>query len=147
VIAEYYINEYSTWANALALTTDRRVVLVRQYRHGIRAVHFELPGGVAEPGEEPLAAAQRELLEETGYGGGRWEPLTVLSANPALQTNLCHTFLATGVELKQSMNLDATEELTVRLVTIDELRRIVLEGEVIQALHMAPMLKFLMLHA
>jgi 8-oxo-dGDP phosphatase len=146
-IEEYFVNEYSPWTNVVAVTADRKVVLVRQYRYGLRAVNFELPGGVVDRGEEPAAAARRELLEETGFGGGRWEPFSILSANPALQTNLTHTFLATDVEPLRLPEAQPTEELTVHVVPIAEVRRIVLEGEVVQASHAAPLLRFLLLHA
>ena len=75
------------------MTADDRVVLIRQYRHGIGAVHFEIPAGTTDPEDTALeSAARRELLEETGYGGGTWSLLMTLSANPALQNNLTYTF-------------------------------------------------------
>jgi 8-oxo-dGDP phosphatase len=147
IIEEYFVNEYPPWTNVMAVTAERNVVLVRQYRYALGAVHFELPGGVVDRGEEPGAAARRELLEETGFGGGQWTPFLTLSANPALQTNLTHTFLATGVTPLQPPKKDPTEEVTVHVVPLVEARRIVLGGEVIQALHAAPLLKFLLLDA
>jgi 8-oxo-dGTP pyrophosphatase MutT (NUDIX family) len=146
IIEEYFVNEYTPWTNVVALTADRKIVLVRQYRYGLREVHFELPGGVVDAGEEPAAAARRELLEETGFGGGVWETFLTLSANPALQTNLTHTFLANGVEPLRPPEAHPTEELTIHVVPLAEARRIVLEGEVVQALHAAPLLKFLLLY-
>ncbi len=146
VIPEYYVNEYPPWTNVVAVTADRKVVLVRQYRYALGAVHFELPGGVVDPGEEPAAAARRELLEETGFGGGRWEPFLTLSANPALQTNLTHTFLAIGVGPLRPPEAHPTEELTVHVVPVAEVRRIVLSGGVVQALHAAPLLKYLLVN-
>ena len=71
------------WANIVALTADNQVVLVNQYRHGIDAASLEIPGGIGDPGEDALEGAKRELLEETGYGGGQWERLGRVSANPA----------------------------------------------------------------
>ena len=146
VIEEYFVWEYPPWCNVVALTTDRRVVLVRQYRHALGRVHFELPGGVCDAADATsLASARRELLEETGHGGGDWRPLMVVAPNPALQTNVVHCFLATGVERLRDPGTEATEEVSVHRLPLDEVRRLVLDGEVIQALHAAPLLKFLLL--
>ncbi|MFD2570141.1 NUDIX hydrolase [Spirosoma soli] len=142
-IPDYFILEYPDWINVVAVTTDGQLVLIRQYRHGIADVHYELCAGVVDAGEEPLAAAQRELLEETGFGGGHWEPLMTLSANPGTHTNVNHSFLATGVELKQAPALEATEEITVHLVSPKQAREIVENGGMIQALCAAPLLKYL----
>jgi 8-oxo-dGDP phosphatase len=144
-IESYFVSEFPPWANVVAVAADGRLVLVRQYRHALGQTHFELPGGTCDRYDEDVQeAARRELLEETGYGGGVWRPFMVLSANPALQTNLTHTFLATGVERLQEPKNDATEELAVHLLTPAEVRRVVLGGEVVQALHAAPLLKYLL---
>jgi 8-oxo-dGTP pyrophosphatase MutT (NUDIX family) len=145
VIDDYYVWEYPPWNNVLAITKKREVVLIRQYRHGIGKVFYELPAGVHDkPGESVLESAQRELLEETGFGSGLWRPLMELSANPSLQNNITYSFLAEEVELISKQKLDATEEISVHLVSFDELRSIVLEGGMIQALHAAPILKYLL---
>ncbi len=148
VIDDYYIWEYPPWINVVAITKTGEVVLIRQYRHGIGSVYYELPAGVHDKaGESVLESAQRELLEETGFGGGSWTPLMELSANPALQNNITYSFLAVGVELISRQELDATEEISVHLVTLDELRCIVLDGRMMQALHAAPILKYLLTKA
>ncbi len=67
---DYYVLEYPTWINVLAITKDGRFVLEKQYRHGTQSIDYELCAGTCEPGEKPLHAAKRELLEETGFGGG-----------------------------------------------------------------------------
>lgn len=145
VIEDYYVQEYPPWVNVLAITGDRHAVLIRQYRHGIGQVHYELPAGVHDrPGESILEAARRELLEETGYSGGTWTLWMELSANPALQNNISYTFLAEGVVSTNMQELDETEEITVHTMPVEELGRIALEGGMIQALHIAPVLKYLM---
>ena len=148
VIDDYYIWEFPPWSNVLAITKNREFVLIRQYRHGIGKVFYELPAGVHDKaGESILESAQRELLEETGFGGGSWTPLMELSANPALQNNITYSFLAVGVEETRKQELDATEEISVHLVTLDELRSIVLDGRLMQSLHAAPILKYLLTQA
>jgi len=143
IIEEYFVLEFPPWINVIAQARDQQLVLIRQFRHAVGRVHYELPAGVCDPGDaNPLEAAQRELLEETGFGGGHWQEWMTLSANPAMQTNMSHTFLATGVELIQPPNLEATEDIIVHLVPREEARRIVLAGEMIQALQVAPLLKY-----
>ena len=98
-IPDYYVFEYPDWINVTAVTRDGRFVLIDQYRHGLGETSYEIPAGVTEPSDaSPLEAAQRELMEETGYGSGQWRLLTTLSANPATQNNLTYCYLATGVE-------------------------------------------------
>jgi 8-oxo-dGTP pyrophosphatase MutT (NUDIX family) len=143
-IEAYWISEFPHWVNVVAVTPADEVVLIRQFRPGIAAVHFELPAGVIEDGEAPEATARRELLEETGFGGGRWSPLLTLSANPALQTNLTYTFLAEGVVPMAAARPEATEDLRVHLVPAAEVGPLVDDGEMLQALHVAPLLRYLL---
>jgi 8-oxo-dGTP pyrophosphatase MutT (NUDIX family) len=145
IIDEYWVNEYAPWVNVVAVTADDQVVLIRQYRHGLEQIHFELPAGTTDPGETSLeGAARRELLEETGYGGGRWTPLMTLSANPALQNNLTYTFLAEGVEPLDKPDLDVGEDLRTHLCPVDDVEAMLDGDDFIQALHAAPLLKYLL---
>jgi 8-oxo-dGTP pyrophosphatase MutT (NUDIX family) len=145
VIPEYWVNEYVPWVNVVAVTTDDEVLLIRQYRHGLGEVHFEIPAGTTDPGETSLeGAARRELLEETGYGGGRWSLLITLSANPALQNNLTYTFLAEGVVRLGEADPGADEDLRLHPVSLVDLEKLLDEGAFIQALHTAPLLKYLL---
>jgi 8-oxo-dGTP pyrophosphatase MutT (NUDIX family) len=147
VIPQYWINEFVPWVNVVALTPDEQVLLIRQYRHGLGQVHYELPAGTTDPGETSLeGAARRELLEETGYGGGRWSLLMTLSANPALQNNLTHTFLAEDVVPMAAADPGAAEDLRLHPVKLADLEAMLMsDGEdFIQALHTAPLLKYLL---
>lgn len=139
---EYYVLEYPTWVNVIAITTDGKMVMVEQYRHGLDDVFMELCAGTAEPGEAPLEAAQRELAEETGYGGGCWELLAVLSANPTSMNNLNYCFLATGVERIGSQHLDPTEEIDVHLLEPSEVRQLLVDDRIKQSLMAAPLWKY-----
>jgi 8-oxo-dGDP phosphatase len=144
IIPKYWVSEYPPWVNVVAVTGDDQVVLIRQYRHGIGAVHYEIPAGATDPGDTSMeSAARRELLEETGYSGGTWTPLLTLSANPALQNNLTYTFLAEGVTAGVATP-EANEDLRVHFVPTGDLERLI-DGEgFVQSLHVAPLLKLLL---
>lgn len=148
VIESYFVLEYPDWVNVLAITRDDRVLMVRQYRHGLRSTNFELPAGACEDGSvdaTPMHAAKRELLEETGYGGGEWSELMVLSANASTHANRTHCFVARGVERVGDQNLDSTEDLRVHLFTREQVQSLVMSGEIVQSLNVAPILKWLLM--
>lgn len=90
----YSVLSAPDWVNILAVTSERRIVLVRQFRPGTEQFTLELPAGVIDPGESPLAAAKRELLEETGMKSDHWISLGRCSSNPALMDNHTYLFLA-----------------------------------------------------
>lgn len=141
-IPDYFVFEYPEWVSVLAVTTDEQFVLIRQYRHGIGAVHYELAAGVVDPGEPLLESARRELLEETGYGGGEWTPWIKACANPGTHSNWCHIFLATGVERLDAQQLEHTEDITVQLLTKSEVLDMLRSGGVAQALHSAAIWRY-----
>lgn len=144
IIPEFYVLEYPEWVNVIAITTDGRFVMERQYRYAADSTNYEIPCGVMEQGETPLEAAMRELKEETGYGGGQWRELMCISANPTSMTNMTHCFVATGVEKVSDQHLDATEELEVHLLSRDEVLALLRNNEMIQSLMIAPLLRFFM---
>ena len=116
---------------------------MRQYRRGLDRTCFELCAGVRDPQDAtPEAAARRELLEETGFGGGQWSELMVVSANPSTQTNLTHCFVATDVERISEPHLESTEDLTVHLLTPGQVRDLLLGDRIKQALHAAPLWRY-----
>ena len=99
----------------------RYILSVRQYRHGSGVASVEFPGGVVEPGEDPAAAAARELLEETGYAAGRVVRLGSCSPNPAFMTNAFHVFAAEDLTLVAEQSLDEHELVDVEEIPEDEL--------------------------
>lgn len=139
---EYYVLEYPDWVNVIAITSDGQFVMEQQYRHGMGILSTELPCGVAEKGEDPLTAAKRELLEETGYGNGTWSKLMTIAPNPGSMTNWSHCYLAEGVEKIADPSLDDTEELRVMLKTPNEVKELLTDGKICQALMVAPLLKY-----
>ena len=143
IIPEYYVLEYPDGVNVIAITKDGQFVMERQYRHAARKISLELPCGVMEEGETPLEAAQRELLEETGFGGGQWKKLMELSPNPSAMSNMTHCFLAIGVEKIAEQHLDETEELSVLFMTKEEVKRMLNENQICQALMVAPLYKYI----
>lgn len=139
---EYYVLEYPDWVNVIAITVDGKFVMERQYRHGLQWTGYEICAGVCESGENPLEAAKRELWEETGFGGGEWKLQMTISANTSTMTNLCHCFVATGVERISEQHLEATEDISVHLLTVDEVRNLLVGNEIRQALMAAPLWKY-----
>ena len=139
---EYWVVEYPDWVNVIAITKDGHFVMERQYRHAVAMTCYELPCGVMESGETPLQAAQRELMEETGYGNGEWKELMTITPNPSSMSNFTHCFVATGVEKISSPHLDDTEELEVHLLEREEVLTLLRENQLIQSLMISPLLKY-----
>ncbi len=143
ILDRYYVLNYPDWINVVGLTKDEQLIMVRQYRHGLQQVSYELCAGVCDPEDEsPLATAKREMLEETGYGGGHWKEWMVLCANPGTHSNLSYSFLATGLERMQEPSLDETEDLSVHLFSKEEVKAMLLNNEIPQALHAAALWRF-----
>ena len=131
----YYILEYPDWATGFALTEDNKVIMVRQYRHGLGEISIELPGGVIDKGESAIEAMARELREETGYEFDSIEEIGKVSPNPATSTNYMHMFLAKGGRKVAEQSLDETEDVEVLFYTVDELKHLVKSNKIIQSLH------------
>ncbi len=139
---EFYVLEYPDWINVIAITTDGLFVMERQYRQGLGKTCYEIPAGVMEKGETALEAARRELQEETGYGDGEWQEIMMLSGNSSTTSNITHCFLATGVRKISEQHLDNTEDINVCLLTAEQVRLLLTNDKIRQALMAAPLWKY-----
>lgn len=122
------------WVNVVALTGSGAVVLIRQYRAGTRTITTEIPGGTVDPGETPRQAAERELLEETGYASADWELIGRVEPNPAFQTNTTYTFLARDARRTGPQRLDDTEMIEVEERPLEDIPSLVADGTITHAL-------------
>jgi ADP-ribose pyrophosphatase len=129
----YYVVERPDAAIIFPLTREGEVVLVRQYRPPLERMELGLPAGLVEEGEKPEAAARRELIEETGYSGGEWEPLGSLASSPSLKDNWAYLFLARGVERTADPDPDEHELVEEVKVPLGELRGLVRDGEIVSS--------------
>jgi ADP-ribose pyrophosphatase len=141
IIDPYYVYEFPEWATAFALTEDNNVIMVRQYRHPVGEVIIELPGGCVDATDNNYqTAVARELLEETGYTFSTFESLGKISANPSTNTNWMHMFLAKGGKKVAEQKLDQNEEIIVELLSIDEVKQLLRENKIVQAMHVTTIL-------
>ncbi|MEE9278932.1 MAG: NUDIX hydrolase, partial [Myxococcota bacterium] len=138
----FYRIDADDWVNIVPLTAAGEIVMIRQFRHGSREVTLEIPGGIVEPGETPLAAALRELREETGYAAETAEPTGMVNPNPALFGNRVYSFVAHEVRRVGEIANDGTEETAVELVSRAELQRLLVEGRITHALVVAALFWF-----
>ncbi|CAN5785007.1 NUDIX hydrolase [soil metagenome] len=129
----YYVIERPDAAIVFPITDAGNVVLVRQYRPPLEIMELGLPAGLVEGGEDPESAARRELLEETGFGGGEWEALGSLASSPSLKDNWAYLFLARGVKRTSSQDLDEYERLELVQVPLAELPALVYSGEIVSS--------------
>ena len=140
---EFLILEAPAWVNVVAVTPDRQVVMVEQFRHGSETVELEIPGGVLDAGEsDPVAAGLRELREETGYTGRHARLIGTVFANPAIQNNSCHTVLVQDCRRTEALELDESEDLVTRLIPVSEVPRLVQEGKIRHSLVVAALYYF-----
>ena len=130
VVPNYYVRESHGFVIAFPVTSDGRIVLVRQYRYGSDAIHLELPAGTLDPDEDPLACARRELLEETGYEAARWTFVTGYYAEPVRANAKARIYLALDARKVAEPALDPTEAMEVELATFDDFRAMLTDGRI-----------------
>ena len=134
----YYVLEYPDWVQVVAFDADFRVLVTQQYRHAAGTACLELPcGGVEAADETPLAAARRELREETGYASDHFELVGRLSPNPATHTNTLHCFVAHDVYPAQPISQDETEDVSSGFMSIEDVMSAIETGRFAQAMHIS----------
>jgi len=140
-IDPYYILELADWVQVVAVTPDRELVMIRQYRHGLRGISLEVPSGVIDAADDgPLAAAARELAEETGYEAGSFELVGRLSPVVARLDNTISVVLARNARPVRAPAADETEVVSLQLMSCEEAVRQALTGGMVEASQIAALL-------
>ncbi len=130
-VHDVHILEMPDWINVVPVTPEGKVVLIRQFRHGMEETKLEIPGGAVEVGEaNPMEAARRELLEETGYAAETLVSLGSVAPNPAIQNNRCSSFLAMGAVPVGGQQLDDGEDIEVEEVQFRSIPELIRDGTI-----------------
>ncbi len=131
VVDDFYMVRLHEFAVVIALTADGQLLLERQYRHAPQCVTIQMPAGDLEPGEDALAAAERELLEETGYvcDGLRFLGSMVIDDNRGC--GKAHYFFGTNARPAAGQHLDETEDIEVLLMPLEDLYAAIRRGETV----------------
>jgi 8-oxo-dGTP pyrophosphatase MutT (NUDIX family) len=120
--------ESADWINIVAVTPEKKILVVKQFRFGVARTTIEIPAGIIERGETPEQAAVRELKEETGYAAASWKYLGWFEANPAFLNNVCHTWLALDAVKIHPPQLDDGEEISIAELSLEEVRGEIEQG-------------------
>ncbi len=137
-VHDFYLIHAPNWVNIVPITSDGRMVLVRQYRQGVEGFTLEIPGGMIDPADQdPEHAARRELREETGYTAGSLLEMGWVEPNPALQANRCYTFLAEDLGSPGELQPDGGEDLEVEHVPLAQIPALVADGSIRHSLVIA----------
>ena len=138
---EFTVAHAPDWVNVVAVTPENTIILVRQFRFGSNEFSLEVPGGVIEAGEDPLAAGMRELSEETGYGGAA-RLLGSVHPNPAILDNRCHFVLAENASPKGAVSWDPDEEIQVVTAPVEQALGWARSGVITHALTVAALMLY-----
>lgn len=126
----YYWIDYKEAVMMLGTTVGGKVVMVEQYRHGVKEVMLEFPAGLVDDGEDFTETVKRELMEETGYEADEVEFQKMLYPAAAYSSQRLHLFFAKGLKKTGEQQLEESEHINVKLVGFDELLNMVDSGEI-----------------
>jgi len=139
---DFFVINSPDWVNVVAVTATGEIVLVRQFRYGINEFSLEIPGGVIDAGEDPVAAGLRELREESGYVGTRARLLGSVHPNPAMQSNRCHLVLVEDAHRGADLEWDPDEEFEIMTKPVDEVFALAAAGGITHAMVLNALLLF-----
>jgi len=129
VVPEYYEIEMPHYTAVFAVTLEKKIIILRCYRHAIGEVTLTMPGGMIEEEESPLAGIQREFLEETGYKAKDWKSLGAFVGNSTRGCGTHHLFFASGAYSVQAPDSGDLEELELLLWTPQEVEQAIDGGQ------------------
>lgn len=135
--ATFFVIENPNWVNIIATTKDNEVILIEQFRHGTAEIILEIPGGMIDEGEEPEAAAKRELLEETGFSSQNWVLLGKSDPNPAIQNNTVYHYLARDCAKTADTSFDQHESIATKLISLSSVENLIATGKITHSLVLA----------
>jgi len=130
VVDDYYVSRLEDVAMIVAVTKEKEIAFVKQYKHGIRRVMLELPAGRVKKGDTPLKTAKRELAEETGIAVKSIVSLGEIVPVPSKEDTLVHGFLVKDVEINSKQSLDETENIQVEFYSFKKTLRYIRSGKI-----------------
>ena len=138
IIDPYYVVELPNWANAVVVTSNNEIVLVKQYRYPVDAVTLELPGGVINDGEDPMVAALRETQEETGYTSNQIQLICKTAPNPAINDNTAYFYLIENAVPTAHTNPDFFEDIEVVLYSKHDFIQLLQQNKIMHGVQLGP---------
>lgn len=138
IIDPYYVVELPNWANAVVVTSNNEIVLVKQYRYPVDAITLELPGGVINDGEDPMVAALRETQEETGYTSNQIQLICKTAPNPAINDNTAYFYLIENAVPTAHTNPDFFEDIEVVLYSKSDFIQLLQQNKIMHGVQLGP---------
>ena len=141
-VHDYHFVACRDWVQCVALTKEKQLVLVSQFRIGNKSLTLELPGGGIDKGETIIHAIQRELVEETGFTGEHPIHLGTVYPNPGMQNNLVHFYILQNCEKTQHTHFDPDEDLVTHLLPLEQLDKTISQNVFQSAITLTGLLLF-----